>query len=68
MIFRVLVVLDPTLCELEYHLCGTVRQREEVDVDVLQDRQLPPRIGAIALNALADVDKGKLGLGVERRD
>jgi hypothetical protein len=37
MIFRVLIVLDPTLCELENYLCGTVKQRKKVDVDVLQD-------------------------------
>lgn len=51
MVFRVLVILDPTLCELKNHLCGAVRQREQVDVNVLQDGQLPPPTGARALNA-----------------
>jgi hypothetical protein len=50
-IFRVLVVLDPTLCELENRLSGTVRQREKIDTDILQDRQLPPQTGARALDA-----------------
>lgn len=35
MIFRVLVVLNLTLCKLKDYFYSAVRQREQVDIDVL---------------------------------
>lgn len=51
MVFRVLVILDLTLYELQNRLCDAVRQNEPVYLNVLQDGQLPPPTGARALNA-----------------
>ena len=43
MVFGIFIVLGPTLCELDDDFGGAVRQREQVDMNVLQDRQLLPR-------------------------
>lgn len=50
-VFGILIVLGPTLCKLDDHFRGAVRQREQIDMNVLQDRQLLPRTDAGALEA-----------------
>jgi hypothetical protein len=39
--FWVLVILRPTLHELENNFCRAVGKREEIDVDILAYRQSP---------------------------
>jgi len=40
-VFWVLVILGPTLHELENDFCGAIGKREKIDVDVLAHRQSP---------------------------